>query len=106
MQHAKEGSAITSILTLVELLQFWLRDLLMHIYSVDMYSLHHLNPCMRLCYTCACLTFLISVYDLIRQLSAWTVIIATMHTGLVATGNVDIEACCLITQQAWHALSQ
>jgi len=71
-----------------------------------MYSLHCLSPYMRLCYTCACLTFPISVDDLSGQFTTWIVIIATMHMGLVATGNIDIGACSLITQQARHALSQ
>lgn len=61
---------------------------------------------MQLCYACTCLTLSSSIFDMIRQLGAWTVIAATMQMGTVATGNIAIEACCLITQQAWHAAFQ
>ncbi len=54
-----------------------------------------------------CLPYIsISVDDLSGQFTTWIVIIATMHMDLVATGNIDIGACSLITQQARHALSQ
>ena len=70
-----------------------------------MYSLRRLSPYMQLCYACACLLLPSCMHDVIRQLGAWTVIVATMQMGTVATGNIAIEACCLNTQQAWHPVS-
>jgi len=46
------------------------------------------------------------MHDMIWQLGAWTVIVATMQVDVMATGNIDVEAECHITQQAWHAVSQ